>query len=182
MVSYPDDADELVTSTVLPLQGVALEYKSTLDSLMSYFHGVDYAREREYTKGVLRALTPDDIVAWMNVKTFDNPDPPLDANPTECRSSSLEFWKKALSIFMPDRLTAWVSGRTNEGNPIRSIEVHSLIRRVKKKEVRKQDKASQVKRPLTQEESEKMQQVFHSDGRSFLWMYGFSSLTKFSFT
>jgi hypothetical protein len=50
MVSYPDD-DELVTSTVPPLQGVALEYKSTLD------------REREYTKGELRALTPDDVVA-----------------------------------------------------------------------------------------------------------------------
>jgi hypothetical protein len=36
MVSYSDD-DELVTSTVPPLQGVALDdYKSTLDSLMSY--------------------------------------------------------------------------------------------------------------------------------------------------
>jgi hypothetical protein len=35
IVSYPDN-DELVTSTVPPLQGVALNYKSTLDSLMSY--------------------------------------------------------------------------------------------------------------------------------------------------
>ena len=40
MVSYADD-DELATSTVPPLQGVALEYKSSLDSLMSYFHGAD---------------------------------------------------------------------------------------------------------------------------------------------
>ncbi len=99
MVSYADD-DELATSTVPPLQGVALEYKSSLDSLMSYFHGVDYGKERQYTKGELRALTPDDVVAWMNVKTFDDPDPPLDANPTECRSSSLKFWKKALSFFL----------------------------------------------------------------------------------
>ena len=137
MVSYPDDDEQLVTSTVPFLQGVALEYKSTLDILMSYFHGVDYAREREYTKGELRALTPDDVVAWMNVKAFDDPDPSLDANPTEFHSSSLEFWKKTLSFFMPDRLTALVSGR-NEGNPTRSIEVNSLIRRVKKKEVRKQ--------------------------------------------
>ena len=178
MVAYADD-DELATSTVPPLQGVALEYKSSLDSLMSYFHGVDNGKEGQYTKGELRALTPDDVVAWMNVKTFDDPDPPLDANPTECRSSSLEFWKKALSFFMPDRLTAWVSGR-NEGNPTRSIEVNSLIRRVKKKEVRKQGKASQVKRPLTREEFQKMQHVFQSND-SFLWKYGLSCLTKFQF-
>jgi hypothetical protein len=95
MVSYADD-DKLAMSTAPPLQGVALEYKSSLDSLMSYFHGVDYGKEGQYTKGELRALTPDDVVAWMKVKSFENPDPPLDANPTECRSSSLEFWKKAL--------------------------------------------------------------------------------------
>jgi hypothetical protein len=52
----------------------------------------------------------------MNVKTFDNPDPPLDANPTECRCCSLKFWKKALPFFMPDHLIAWVLG-CNEGNP-----------------------------------------------------------------
>ena len=39
----------------------------------------------------------------------------------------------------------------------------------------------QVKRPLTREEFQKMQQVFHSDGRRFLWKYGLSSLTKFQF-
>jgi hypothetical protein len=161
MVSYADD-DELTTSTVPPFQGVALEYKSLLDSLISYsFDGVlDYGKERQYTKGELRALTPDDVVAWMNVKTFDDPDPPSDANPTECRCRSLKFWKKALSFFMPDCLTVCVLGR-NKGNPTRSsIEVHSLVRRVKKKEVRKQGKALQVKHPLTREEFQKMQHVF----------------------
>ena len=81
---------------------------------------------------------------------------------------------------MPDCLTVCVLGR-NKGNPTRSsIEVHSLVRRVKKKEVRKQGKASQVKRPLTREEFQKMQHVFQSND-SFLWKYGLSCLTKFQF-
>ena len=79
---------------------------------------------------------------------------------------------------MPDRLTAWVSV-SNEGNPTRSIEVNSLIRRVKKKEARKQGKALQVKRPLTREEFQKMQHVFQSGDSNFLWKYGLSCLTKF---
>ncbi len=58
--------------------------------------------------------------------------------------------------------------------------MNSLFRRVKKKEVRKQGKASQVKRPLAQEELRRMQHVFQSDD-SFLWKYGLSCLTKFQF-
>ena len=48
---YPDD-DELMSSTVPPLQGVAVEDRSTLDSVMSLVHGVDsYGRDKQYKKG-----------------------------------------------------------------------------------------------------------------------------------
>ncbi len=83
------------------------------------------------------------------MKAFGVPDPPSDANPTFARSNSLAYWKKAMSFFMPDRLVVWVSGR-NEGNPTRSIEVNSHIKRIKKKEVRKQGVLSKAKRPLTE--------------------------------
>jgi hypothetical protein len=68
----------------------------------------------------------------MNVKAFGVPDPPSDANPTFAQSNSLAYWNKAISFFMPDRLVVWVSGR-NEGNPTRSIEVNSLIKRSKRR-------------------------------------------------
>jgi hypothetical protein len=45
----------------------------------------------------------------------------------------------------------WTSGR-NEENPTRSIEVNNLIKRVKKKEVRKQGVASQCRRAITEVE------------------------------
>ena len=62
------------------------------------------------------------------------PEPDPNANPTQARSSSLQFWKKAISCYMPNRLMPWnaVSG---QGNPTRSIEVNTLIKKVKKKEV-----------------------------------------------
>ena len=49
---YTDD-DELGSSTVPPLMGVAKDYKATLDSIMSFVHGVDYGKNRQYTKGEL---------------------------------------------------------------------------------------------------------------------------------
>lgn len=68
---YTDD-DKLMSSTVPPLMGVAKDYKATLDSIMSFVHGVDFGKNRQYTKGELRALTPKDIMRWMNFMTFDD--------------------------------------------------------------------------------------------------------------
>ena len=101
MQAYDND-HELVASTIPPLQGVAVQYKVTLDHLMSFAHGIEYTCNHTYTKGELHALTPLDVLRWMNVKTFgDHPDPAVDANPTSARSNSLEFYKKAISHFMP---------------------------------------------------------------------------------
>ena len=152
-MQYEDDA-EIAPSTIPPLQGVAAAYKSTLDNLMSFVHftAAPYSRDKTYTKGELRALTPENVLHWMNLKAFGAvADPPMDANPTLARGNSLAFWKKAISFFMPNRLMVWVSGR-NEGNPTRSIEVNNLIKRVKKKEVRKQGAALQCRRAITEDE------------------------------
>jgi hypothetical protein len=96
--SYPDD-DEMFTSTRMPLPGVAVQYKSALDSLLSFVHDSSYERTKTYKKGELRILTPDDVVRWMNVKAFGVPDPPSDANPTFAQSNLLvAYWRKAISF------------------------------------------------------------------------------------
>ena len=92
VLEYPNN-EEPVTSTQGPLEGVAVKYKPSLDSLLSFVHGCEYDKNKAYTKRELRAITPTDVLRWMNLKTFGNPDPANDANPTECRSSSLEYWK-----------------------------------------------------------------------------------------
>ena len=133
MQSYADD-DEVFTSTRTPHQGVAVQHKSAIDSLLSFVHDSSCERTETYTKGELRVLTPDDAVRWMNVKAFGVPDPPSEANHTFAQSNSLAYWKNSILFFMPDWLVVWVSG-CNEGNPTRSIEVNSLIKHIKKEEV-----------------------------------------------
>jgi Transcriptional activator of glycolytic enzymes len=180
-MQYEDDA-EIAPSTIPPLQGVAVTYKSTLDSLMSFVHATPpYTRDKTYTKAELRALTPENVLHWMNLKAFGVEDPPMDANPTLARGNSLAFWKKAISFFMPNRLMVWVSGR-NEGNPTRSIEVNNLIKRVKKKEVRKQGAASQCRRAITEVEFRTMQKILQNHNRtSTIWRFGLYALTNFQF-
>ena len=180
-MQYPDDK-EIAPSTIPPLQGTAVKYKATLDSLLSFVHNRQYTHEKTYTKAELRALTPQHVLQWMNLKAFGVIDPPNDANPTFARSNSLAFWKKAISFFMPNRLIPWFSGR-NEGNPTRSIEINNLIKRVKKKEVRKQGAASQSRRAITEVEYRTMQNVFLNQdmSSSLVWRYGLYALTNFQF-
>jgi hypothetical protein len=84
----------------------------------------------------------------MNYKTFRTPFPGPDANPTGCRSSTILFWKKSISFFIPSKHHPWDS-LTERGNPTRSGEILDLVKFVKKKQVRRQGVPSQAKRPLT---------------------------------
>ena len=145
------------------LPGTAMKYIATLDSFLSFIHNCQYTPQKTYTKADLRALTPHRVLSWMNLKAFGVIDAPKnDANnPMFARSNSLAFWGKAILFFMPNRLIPWYSGR-NEGNPTRSIEINNLIKRVKKKEVRKQGAASQSKRAITEDEYQTMQNIFRN--------------------
>ena len=68
---------------------------------------------------------------------YGKPNPKEEDNPTEGRSASIEFAKKAILYFMPNRLAHW-DVRTGSGNPKKSVKVNDLIKLVKKKEVIKQ--------------------------------------------
>jgi hypothetical protein len=70
------------------------------------------------------------------MKCYGTPNPRENDRPTEGRSSSAEFIKKAISHFMPNRLMGW-NERAREGNPTRSVKVNELLKKIKKQEVRK---------------------------------------------
>jgi hypothetical protein len=91
----------------------------------------------------------------MNLKAFGTTNPHPDANPTRCRSSTILFWKKSLSFFMPNRHHPWDS-LMEQGNPTRSREILDLVKYMKKKEVCRQGAASQAHRPLTLDEFRSM--------------------------
>lgn len=113
--------------------------------------GTVYDKHFIFEKEHLLTLTPEDVVSYFNLKVFGTTDPDEDACPKLGRSSSLCFYKKAISYFMPNKLLGW-NVETMSGNPTKSVTVNEVINKVKKMEVRRQGKSSQARRALTIEE------------------------------
>ena len=141
------------------------QYKPSLIGLMSFRDGVDYDKNYEFSPEELGTITPDEIVRWMSLKVYGTPDPEYDANPTEGRANSLTYYKKALSSFMPNRLMHWNElANPPVGNPTKSSQVNDLIKRVKKKEVRKQGKPTQARKAFEEKEFEQLIQMMEQYG------------------
>ena len=158
------------------------DYQAVLIKLLSYLDAVDYDKDHVFTAERLAAITPADLMRYLNHRCFGNETPPLDANPVGCRSSSISFWKKAISYFMPNRLLVY-NELSNQGNPTRSREVNDLIKRVKKKEVRRQGVASSARRPMEDLEFRHLVQLLRADtSASIIRRYGIPSLIAFQFS
>ena len=155
-------------------------YQATLVALLSYLDNVAYDKDQVFSQERLAQITPADILRWMNVKCFGVQNPPLDANPIGCRSTSIMYWKKAISHFMPNRLMVW-NELSNQGNPTRSTEINDLIKRVKKKEVRRQGRASQARRSMESREYNHTVTVLHNK-ENIICRYGIPALMAFQFS
>ena len=126
-------------------------YYTHLCQCMALKDGVFYDKNSMFEINHLLTLTPRDICYYFNLKVFGCVVPDEEATSKLGRSSSLMFYKKAISYFMPNKLIGW-NVEAKSGNPTKSIEVNSLIKKVQKMEVRKQGKASQATRALTIDE------------------------------
>jgi hypothetical protein len=121
------------------------DYHATLIHFMTFMNGIAYAKDHHFIQDELAPLTPDNVARWMCQKAYGTPEP--DANPTQARFSSLHCWKKAISYYMPNRLMQW-NAISGQRNPTRSTEVNTLIKKVKKKEVRKERWGPRLDVPL----------------------------------
>lgn len=117
------------------------QYRPYLVAFMSFRDEQAYDLQTVFTQEKLATIRPAEIVRWMCQKAYGNPNPGPDDNPTLRRSSTIEYSKKAHSYYMVNRVIAW-NAVSQVGNPTRSIEVYDLIKRIKKKEARKQGKRS----------------------------------------
>ena len=113
-------------------------YKQILVSIMSYKDNVDYAVTYEFSTEQLGTMVPDDIYNWVPTRCFRS-DPGPNDNPTFGHSSSLAYYKKAISYYTPNQLVAWIV-MSHSGNPTRSIPINDLIKAATKNEVRKKEK------------------------------------------
>lgn len=103
-------------------------YKGQLIQCMSFIDGVKYPMDHEFSREELRRVTADDIVSFFNFKTYGTTTPGPEDTPSKLRYFTLKFSKKAINYFMPDK------GKWNDvkkrGNPVMSLQVKQMIRRV----------------------------------------------------
>ena len=115
------------------------KYRACLIKCWNYSRETAYPTTHTLSDEELSTLTPEEIYAFMAQKVFGMPNPVSGQDlPTVGRSSSIEFDKKAISYFMPNKWP-W-DEQEKKGNPTRSAKVNKLIANVKKAEVSKQGK------------------------------------------
>ena len=94
-------------------------------------------------------IKPIHIYKWMCFKAYGKEDPAQDDHPV-MRSSSIAYWKKAVSYFF--HTTQKWNETSQTGNPTQSTLVNKLIKVVKKQEIRGNGDESQADRALTENE------------------------------
>ena len=115
---------------------------------MNFINSTNHQNDYNFSDDELYTLTPSQIKRYFCLIAYGKEDPDFDNElPTVCRSSNLEFAKKAISSFMPNRNMPW-NQQSSQGNPTRSSDLNDLIKIVKKREVRKQGKASCARRAM----------------------------------
>jgi hypothetical protein len=80
---------------------------------------------------------------------------------------------------MPNCLMPW-NAISGQGNPTRSIEVNTLIKKVKKKEVRKQGVAFKAQCAVTHDEFRRMHSILR-EKNDVIHRYGIPSLLTFQY-
>eukprot|EP00957_Ditylum_brightwellii_P164206 12501993-Ditylum_brightwellii.AAC.1 len=79
----------------------------------------------------------------MAFKVYGTDDPAPDDNPTDGCSSSLKYYKKAISYYIPNHIMQW-NKISKVGNPTRSENVNDPVQAVIIKEVHKQGRPSRA--------------------------------------
>ena len=131
-------------------------YKSILVRLISYLDNVQYSKETVFEKERLAQLKPDDLMRFFNWKIFGSETPTAEEKMRpQLRSTCLEFWKKAISYYMPNRLMQW-NEIAEVGNPTRCLAINDLIKSMKKSEVKNLGIKSTTRRAMTDQEFTKI--------------------------
>ena len=91
-------------------------------------------KDHHFSNKELYRLKPEHIYAYFANLAYGTTTPSADDTPIHARSSTLEFAKKSISSFQPNRLIPW-NEQSRTGNPTRSPLVNDLIKRIKKEEV-----------------------------------------------
>ena len=160
-------------------------YKSVLVRLLSFLDDVKYSKETIFPKERLAMLKPDDLMRFFNSKIFgaENPTDEQRLRP-QLRSTCVEFWKKALSYYMPNRLMQW-NELAEVGNPTRCLAINDLIKSMKKSEVKNLGVKTKARWAMTDIEFKKIKELCYNlearQNSSVVTKYGVGAQMNFQF-
>ena len=126
-------------------------YRRILANFLAYRDGIPYPSDAIIDNSILSAITVDDICLWFYFKAYGTPTPNDEARPQFARHSTLHFYKKAISYFIPNKHLGY-NVETLTGNPTKAPVVNQLIKDVKRHEVRAEGAPSQARRDISIEE------------------------------
>ena len=110
------------------MTGLDKMYRPHLVKFWNYSHNTSFDKNHTFTQDKLLTITPGQLYSYFATKVYGSPNPTDEDNPTKGRSSSIEFGKKAILYYMPNRLAHW-DVQTNRGNPTKSVLVNELIKK-----------------------------------------------------
>ena len=93
-------------------------YKSHLVRCMNLVKGMNHPEDCIFDDDELYALLPEDILRYFALIVYGKEETLPTDQPTHGRSTNLEFAKKSISYYMPNRNMV-CNEQTQQGNPTR---------------------------------------------------------------
>ena len=109
-------------------------YKPELVKCFNLSFGASHGNSCDFSNSELFNLTPDHIYAYLPNKTLGIIQPSDTDKPTQGRSNSIEYSKKAILYFMPNKLMKW-DLQNNSGSSTKSVMVDELNKKIKKQKL-----------------------------------------------
>ena len=146
------------------------QYFPYLCRFLGYLDGTMYNHRVQgpFPPARLLQIQPEQFLKWLTFCAYGKDEIGPQDRPTEWRVDTIAFAKKAVSFYMPHH-GEW-NCSTSYGNPTRDKSILRFIQEVKKHQVRKQGRASRVKRDMTLPEFKKAIELLEAGSyRNIRW-------------
>ena len=132
-----------------------------------------------FTREQLLEVAPMVVHDWMALKAFGKVDYGDEDRSDGARWNHLDYIKKVISFYMPNKRPQWCNGM---GNPTKSKVVNDLMKPVLKLEMRRMGAKSRAKWPLSEKEFLLELQLMRKEGDAVhMYKYPCMSLWQFNF-
>ncbi len=72
-----------------------------LNSLMSFLNKLEYNDATAFSQEWIAAVTDINVYWYLANKAYSTPEPGHDDLPEKCRSTTIKYHKKVISLYMP---------------------------------------------------------------------------------